>query len=258
MVNKTTKVKAHTRTSKKTGKTTAVKEHTMRYDASDIAKEALLHKKGAGNAIKARFDAAAKELASRPDPKDMSDEDVINEWENDLGKHFGTDHYTHYTERKYRNRDWSKRVNKLRKRYNEATSNVRRKKDDAKNEAYMKARDITHEYVSAYAKKVGYAKNEETGSWHFRGSHAPHPYHDVVLKAVAYRKKNPDKIKISAATESVKAVATPKKHKPLMKRGTKAWSEKYGKDPNFARDLLASEGLSFNITGKGKKGSRKK
>lgn len=113
MVNKTTKVKAHTRTSKKTGKTTAVKEHTMRYDASDIAKEALLHKKVAGNAIKARFDAAAKELASLPDPKDMSDEDV-------------------------------------------------------------------------------------------------------------------------------KSVATPKKHKPLMKRGTKAWNEKHGKDPNFARDLVAS------------------
>ena len=198
MVGVTTKVREHLRISKKTGKTTIVREHNKRYDASDIAKEALQRKKGAGNDIKDRFDKAAKELASRPDPKDMSDEEVINEFEN-LVKRFGTTPYTAYKERKYRTRDWSKRVNKLRERYNDATDNVQRKKEDAKNEAYMKARDITHEYVSAYAKKVGYVKNKETGGWHFRGSHAPHPYHDVVLKAVAYRKKHTDKTKIPAS-----------------------------------------------------------
>ena len=191
-------VKTHTRKTK-SGKTVTVKQHTAKYDAAEDAKD-IVKRAGAGTefkkkeSIKERFDKAAEELANRPDPKDMTDEEVIKEWK-ELSGHFGTDHYLHYTERKMRNRDWSKRMNKLRKRYNEAVDRQKEAAEDEKARKYMKSRNITESEVLAYAKKVGYAKNEATGKWHFKGSHAGHPYLHVVQKAVALRKKHDNKNK---------------------------------------------------------------
>ena len=115
----------------KSGKLITVRQHTATYEASSDPKKAVgsgkeLKKK---ESIKERFDKAAAELASRPDPKDMTDEEVLKEWE-ELQGHWRNSkgRYSHYTERKMRNKDWSKRVNKLRKRYNEAEANQRRTK----------------------------------------------------------------------------------------------------------------------------------
>lgn len=189
MATKEVKVKSYTRKTK-SGKSVIVRAHTAKHKCSDKgcgSGEELLKKRR--SPIKERFDAAAKELLSRPDPKDMSDEDVIKEWES-LRDHFGTDHYKHYTERKMRTKDWSKRVNKLRPRYNEALNNQRKANADKKAEDYMKSRGISREDVEAYAKKVGYTYNENTGGWHFRNSRVPHPLSHVAQKAVALRKKH--------------------------------------------------------------------
>lgn len=185
----------------KTGKIVTVRQHTASYDASDKLKESL-KKEGAGDELKRkktsplkeRFDKAAIEVANRPDPKDMSDEDVIKEWEQ-LKRHWQLVKDGEFyrrprpSEREMRTKDYSKRVDKLRDRYHEALSNRRTAKEMESVKKYMESRGITHDEVLAYAKKVGYSKSDTTGQWHFRGSHAPHPYSHVVQKAVALKKK---------------------------------------------------------------------
>lgn len=199
-MQKEKKVRAYTRKTK-SGKTVSVKAHTAKYDAAEEARKAFASKKGAGEevkekkSIKQRFDEAAAELASRPDPKDMSDEEVLREMK-ELSGHWGTSEtgYLPYQKRKMRNKDYLKRANKLRDRYNEAVGRQaaakRRKEDAEKTKAYLSSRGVSDADVRAYAKKVGYKENPDTGEWHFKGSRVGHPYYHVAQKAVALKRKH--------------------------------------------------------------------
>lgn len=71
-------VKAHTRKGKN-GKLVNVRQHTTHYEsAEDMVKDAIKNKKGAGKELTMR--QRQKDYASRPNPKDMSDEDIVKEW----------------------------------------------------------------------------------------------------------------------------------------------------------------------------------